>query len=665
MRIDESISSWRSVGKQRQEASSDAVNLCHAVAGMRPSRTTSMVVLAMLGAAIVLLAGAAVFLSSDSFRRMLIDSLAARSGRRIEVNGRFRVDFISFTPHVVAERVIIGNPPWMPPGNTAEIERLSLVCDIPLPWRKTTIRKLEMTGATLHLIRDEASRTNWQTHAPGTPRGGSGHLIRRLYMPNARLDLNDARRHIQFSGKVSAHDVRGADGATWLRIAGAGQLNGRAASFALNGDPLATASRERPYRFTFAERSAAARLSGRGFLPRPFAIDALDATFEVTGASMHDIFFLVGMHLPNTAPFRMSGKLTRRGPRSTFSDMQAHFGESDLGGTIVTERIRDRSHVTADLHASSFRLVDLGRHDASGAPIRTKAAKPLLLPDVQLPLNVLNRRDAAIRFSADTLLMRSMPLHAFDATGTLDRGVLKVPELSAAFRDAHVTGSVTIDARHETPITDADLRVSGLQLGQFFRKAGSQPPLEGLLYARVQIAGRGNSLHQVAASANGTLTAVLPRGSMRASLAELAGPNLRGLGLMLSDKDAATPVRCALASFQARSGTLNAAHLVIDTEPVLITGVGSVDLDSEAVDLTLRGAPKHVRLVRMRSPVYVRGSITHPSLGVNPGRLLAQAGEAAALGIALTPLAAALALVDPGLAQDADCSALVQQGNTH
>jgi uncharacterized protein involved in outer membrane biogenesis len=133
---------------------------------------------------------------------------------------------------------------------------------------------------------------------------------------------------------------------------------------------------------------------------------------------------------------------------------------------------------------------------------------------------------------------------------------------------------------------------------------------------------------------------------------------------MLTAKDAETPVRCALVSFKARDGVLNTEHLLIDTEPVLITGTGAVDLEPETLDLTLHGQSKKVRLVHVRSPVYVRGQILHPSFGMNKGSVVAQAGGAAVLGIALTPLAAALALVDPGLAKDADCGALIEQGRS-
>ncbi len=82
-------------------------------------------------------------------------------------------------------------------------------------------------------------------------------------------------------------------------------------------------------------------------------------------------------------------------------------------------------------------------------------------------------------------------------------------------------------------------------------------------------------------------------------------------------------------------------------------------MDSEAVDLTLHGRPKKMRLMRLRSPVTVGGTLAHPSIGVQARGSVGQAVAAVALGVALTPLAAILAFVDPGLAKDADCAAVI------
>ena len=54
----------------------------------------------------------------------------------------------------------------------------------------------------------------------------------------------------------------------------------------------------------------------------------------------------------------------------------------------------------------------------------------------------------------------------------------------------------------------------------------------------------------------------------------------------------------------------------MDTGPVLIMGEGRIHLDSEELDLTLRGYPKGVRLLRLEAPILVQGPLTHPLIHV-------------------------------------------------
>jgi hypothetical protein len=92
---------------------------------------------------------------------------------------------------------------------------------------------------------------------------------------------------------------------------------------------------------------------------------------------------------------------------------------------------------------------------------------------------------------------------------------------------------------------------------------------------------------------------------------------------------------------------------------VVVNGGGTVNLGDESLNMTLQGAPKSFRLVRVRAPITVTGSLAKPSIGIKSGGALAQAGAAVGLSVLLTPLAAILPFVDPGLAKDADCGALL------
>jgi uncharacterized protein involved in outer membrane biogenesis len=617
------------------------------------------------GAVPVLVVGACfAIVDSEYGHRAFIQHLASSSGRDIQVRGRMQMHLLTPSPSLVWEQVTIGNPPWTRPGTLARIDKLALTFDFPLPWRKAKIRRLEMQGASLDLVRDAEGRGNWFSNPPGRKSSGRGRLIRSIEVRDARIVLHDERRHLDFDGVVSVSDEDGAANAgaaasnAMLQIRARGQLNGQPVALAINSDPLATASYERPYRFAFNEQSAGSHLVGRGSLHKPFSFDELDISFDAAGTSLHDLYYLVGVTLPNTAPFTLTGKMTRDRTRFVYDHLLAHFGKSDLGGRIVTSTVNDRPHLDADVQARWLQLADFGKHAADGRPIQSDKKK-FLLSDANLPIGVLRARDASIKLRADTLVAGPLQLQSLSADAQVEKSVLTVPVLTATFKQSQVKATLRTDATHEQPITDLEIRVAGLELEQF-GKPGRKPPFAGPLQAHVHVVGQGTSLHGLASTANGTLAAVLPRGAMRASLADAAGVSLRSLGLMLSG-DQETPVRCGLAHFKAENGKLNGEHLLIDTEPVLIAGSGGIDLATETLDLQLNGHPKKLRLGRLRTPLYVQGPVAHPSFSMDRSRLLGQAGAAVAIGLAVTPVAAVLALVDPGLAKDADCATLISQ----
>jgi AsmA family protein len=458
-------------------------------------------------------------------------------------------------------------------------------------------------------------------------------------------------------------------------------------------------TRRHPYRFDFTEESSGTRLTGKGNVPQPFDFHFLETTFESAGEDMKDLYFLTGVSLPETGAYHLTGKFTRQDHHLEFTDLDATSGRSDMRGTVLIETKRGGapSHTEADLRSQLLRLSDLGAQAAGRAPTPVDG-KRLVLPDTPFQLQGARKSDAVIDFHAQALEVGRVSLRALAAKVKIDEGTITVAPVSATLREGKVTGGFKIDVSHDVPWADVDFRVVHLKLGLFDRKpagggasadekaagktsagsdraatddgkaiasgaAASPPPLDGPLQARIALKGRGNSIHELASNATGTVTAVLPHGAVRSSLAELAGFDLRGLGLMATGSKADTGIRCGVASFDVKDGTLTAQRLLVDTDPVLITGKGTINLDSEALDLQFEGHPKHPRL-RVRAPLLVRGTFKHPAFSIEAKKPMAQAGGAIALGMLLTPVAAMLAFVDPGLAKDTDCGALLAEAQT-
>jgi len=590
-----------------------------------------------LFALILLVVGLVIALDRGYLQGPLVRFFAIRTGREIRVEGPTQMRLFSRSPSLVAERVYIGNPPWTPPGASAEIGKVILVFNT--TRHGLELASVELESATLHLFRDSTGHANWQQANPDIVAAKALPLVRVLRILDAHVLLDDEYRHLKFDGTVSVDDAQGYAAAAPLRIVGTGRLNGRSVNFEVAGDPLKLASRDKPYQFSFTEHSSGSLFAAKGALLQPFDLQAFDAAIEANGADLKDLYYLIGVTLFNTGPYRLSTEIARRGSSTKFSDLLVTFGQSDIHGGASFDTHRGQSNIEASLNSQMLRLADLGVR-AAGREASAEAAPPFLLSDATPNVAALRRIDGTAMYRVRRVDAGRITLDSVTAKVSVDHGALGITLASPQVLQGKLNAQLNIDARNDMPTVQLDLGVSELQVGQYARTAGAAAALEGPLDLQVALTGRGKSLHQVAASANGTIAATLSHGSVRDSLAELTGIDLRGLGLLAAKNKKLVDIRCGVASFEAHDGTLTAKNMLLDTEPVLIMGEGLVHLDSEALDLVLHGRPKSMRLFQLRSPILIRGTLAHPSIGIQSHN-------------------ASLVIIDRGKARNADCDSLV------
>jgi uncharacterized protein involved in outer membrane biogenesis len=614
-----------------------------------------------LGALFALAAALALAMEAGYFRGPLIRFIAFHVGRTITVDGDLHLHVLTLHPRGTAERVTIGNPPWVPPGTTAAVGRLSFALEWPWVHRPLGIIELTMEDAILSLSRNDAGLANWQWTDPRVPDDTLYPLLRRLSVPSAHVLLKDDTRHLQFDGTIMVTEPSPKEGPPPLRIEGTGQLNGRAVRFGIDGDPLAAADHAKPYRFKFEEQSSGSQLTGGGALPRPFDFRLIDAEFTATGEDLEDLYFLTGVNLINTGRYRLAGKVARRGSKTRFTELQASSGQSDAHGSASIDSSGARAKLDIDLNSQNLRMADLGLR-AAGRDPQGGSGPQWLMSDAALNPRAWRQDDTVATFRARRLEVGSIPVQDVAAALAVDHGILTVTPLTGHVFEGALSAHVKANLTTDDPADNLDLKISDLNLERYLPHGAAEAPLKGLLQARVLAKGHGRSLHEFASSADGTLSAAVPHGAIRAVLADLAGLDLRAIGLLFDKHGPEKPVRCGVASFEAHDGLLAAKTLVLDTEQVLIIGEGTIHMDSEAIDLTLRGHPKRPGF-RVRSPGLVRGTLSHPSFAIQPRDAVAQTAAAVALGVLLTPLASALAFVDPGLTKDADCAALMTEDN--
>ncbi|HKY18752.1 MAG TPA: AsmA family protein [Rhizomicrobium sp.] len=606
---------------------------------------------AFLFAAIVTL----YFLDWNQMRGPIGRYLSHQTGRQVRIDGKLAVKLFTWQPGIDAHGVYVGNPNWVQEPQAAKADRFRVELRLmPLLLGKPILPLVQIDRPDILLVRDASGRTNWDSGGRNPNAAFQLPPIRRFLIRDGHVQINDAVRKLHFTGTVTSEENAGGGRAAFT-LTGAGNLNKSKFLADIKGGPLLNVDQSRPYTFTADVRAGETRALVNGAITQPFRLDRFTAGIQVSGPTLSDLYFLTGLVLPNTPPYRMSLSVTRDGGFYRLTDIAAMVGSSDLHGNLSVDASGDIPSLKGRVTSRLLDFKDLGPLIGGGK--RMPAASRYLLPETVLHTERLRQTNAEVDYSATAIQSRDFPLRSLDTHISLQGGVLNLKPLAFGFVQGKLSGAIRIDARKATPTSSVDARITDIRAENFIKS--SDKPIFGMLEARAVLTGTGKSVHDTASNANGSFTAVVPSGGMRHSLAEWTGIDvLTALSLNLAGDNSNTNLRCAVASFGAKDGVLTSQHIVMDTDPVRVDGTGRINLRDETLDMRLQGKPKNFQLVRVRAPITVKGAWAHPALGVEAGPVLAQGGLGAALGL-LNPFAAILAFIDPGLAKDVNCGPLL------
>lgn len=629
-----------------------------------------------LSAVILLIVGFLVIFDWNWLRGPIGGLASAQLRRTVVLDGELDVHPWSLNPRAEIHDLRIGQPDWAldagarPGGQMATVGRAEASIQLLDALRgRTVLSYVRVRQAKIHLIRDKDGRGNWEFGARNKGRSAKLPAIRRLLIDRADLRLDDAQRKAVFKGVVSTEESTTGEGGGRFLLKGDGSLNRAKFTARVEGEPLLNISPDRPYRFNANVQAGATRIRADGQIDKPFDLNRFGARFQLSGGDMNDLYVLTGVVLPNTPPYRVSGGLVRDGGRWHLNKARGMVGESDVAGQLTVDTSGEKPYLTADLRSRRVDFDDLGAffgmrtRQVGGETKSTPVVGGRLLPDSTLQVDRIRAMNADVKFRADAVNAPGLPLRQFSLDLDLQDGILRLNPISFSLDRGNIKGTVVLNATKDVPHTHLDLRMTGGRIEDWVTtKVQGLPVIEGSLAARLKLSGSGNSVHRAASNANGSLTLVAPRGEVRQAFAELLGVNASaGLIKLLSEDPKTTPLRCAVADFQVKNGVARSNRILIDTGVVLAEGSGSINLEKETMNLRFEGDSKKPRLLRLFLPITVKGPLTKPAVGIETGPLVGQGGLALALG-ALNPFAAILPFVDPGLANDANCNALVREG---
>jgi AsmA family protein len=632
------------------------------------------------------------FIDGNVLKPMVARAVSARTGRHAVIAGDLKLRLFSLTPSAEINGLSLTNPPWAEKPLMFEAKQVALSVSLGRLLRgQVVIPQIKVVEPVINLERDAQGRASWNFEsAAGTPKGSTNPAkiptIRSLLIQNGQLQVLDHIRKLRFGGSLVADEQSGQDDPSAFKVRAKGTLNEKPFSLDASGGPLLNLAPEKPYSFTTHVSAADIKLESHVTVLKPFDLSLLEVSFVVGGKDLADLYYLTGLALPNTATYRLAARVHVSGTTFRAENLSGRVGSSDLEGSVLVEVGGKRPKLTGKLMSRSLNLVDLapslgqpaeaadtlsgpkvpnGKKSSkrsqetaqrSGEPA-PKAAE-WVLPDADLQVERVRGMDADVTYEAASVRAPKLHTTKVDFHLVLNDGVLSLDPLRFVLDQGTFSGTVRIDARSEVPESSLDMRIADVDLSQFKTAKMTEAPLSGLLMGRFKIQGTGGSIHKFASTADGAISLIIPDGKINEAMAELTGINVtQGIGLLLTKKDTQTPIRCSVIDFQAQNGMLNAKNFFLDTTDVLITGRGSVHLGDERLDLAVQGNPKTIRFTRIRAPITVKGTLAHPAIGVDAGKLAKQGAVATALGTLLTPFAAIIAFIDPGHPKNKDCAA--------
>ncbi|WP_223483920.1 AsmA family protein [Pseudomonas sp. A-RE-19] len=602
-------------------------------------------------------------------------------------------------PHVVAEDLSLGNPDWSKQPQMATLKRVELrISPLALLTQRVLIPRIDLTEPNADLQRLADGRANWTfKFDPKDPNAepsnwvvdigaigfDKGHVTLDDQSLKTQLDLliDPLGKPIPFSDIVgekaakSALEKGGAPQNYAFALKVKGQYHGQdLAGQGKIGGLLALQDATRPFPLHAQMKIADTRVELAGTLTDPLNLGALDLRLKLAGASLGNLYPLIGVTLPDTPPYATDGHLIAKlhepdGAVYRYEAFNGKIGESDIHGNLSYVASQPRPKLSGALESNQLLFTDLApligadsnaKQMARGGESKQPTDK--VLPVEEFKTERWRVMDADVEFTGKRIVHNEkLPFNDLYTHLVLTDGVLSLEPLRFGVAGGNLDAQIRLNGRAEPLEGQAKLTARKFKLKQLFPSLDVMKTSFGELNGDADLTGRGNSVAKLLGTADGNLKMLINDGAISRELMELAGLNVGNyvVGKIFGDKE--VKINCAAADFDIKSGLATTRLFVFDTENAIVYIDGTANMATEQLDLTISPESKGWRLISLRSPLYVRGKFIKPDAGVKAVPLMLRGAGMVALGVIAAPAAGLLALIAPSAGEPNQCAPLLEQ----
>ena len=639
-----------------------------------------------LTALILALVVIVIFFPWDLLRGPINRYVSEQLGRRFEITRHLSVDLGS-TSTVRADGIEFANPEWarepyLVKASAAEFDiRLW-----PLLFGKVELPRISLTEPEIGLQQEPDGRRTWAL-SRDTSDSGSSPKIGLLTVDKGTVKYLAPGQGADVFAQFSILSEAGNSMPLMYKASGKWKKEAFTASGRTGGVLQLGKDIEAPFPLEVAAVSGRTTLKAKGSVSNLAEFAGLDATFDIQGRNLEELYRLLGVALPNTPPYKLRGKLGKSGGVWSASQIQGVLGTSDLSGQLSFDTSGEKALLTGKVQSKVLDFVDLApviglpvvstssvsstasvssNSSLTVAPIaktrlqKNSNASGKVLPTAQLDLVRLKSMNADVTYSAaDIRHVKQLPLDSGSVRIKLNNGVLQLDPVVLGVAGGKLAGRMTIDVNKQPASFDTRLDVRAVQLNKLFPTVQTTKTSFGKISGLIDLKGQGNSAAQMLGSSTGNVAVLMGKGELSNILLEFMGLDGGEVIKFLIRGDRNVELRCAAAAFDVKQGLMSSRTIVLDTSDTVISGSGQINLADETLNLLLKPEPKDRSILSLRSPLKIGGTFASPKAGPEAVALAERSGLVIALGL-INPLLALAATIETGPGQDADCQSVLR-----
>ena len=572
---------------------------------------------------VIILVAGAVYLSSnfDHFMQTLTSQIEENTGRNFVV-GEAALE-LSLNPEIELKDVSLSNAEWGSRKQMVMADSLVIKLNLlSLLFGEILFDEIRFVAPVFHLETNAQGRGNWEFLDVRLPimsvdhiEVNKGQVSYQDGMTGRKTGLNIDDLNLQ---KLSESDLQNVEiKAKYLDHFV--KINGRTGS-------LKNWLENVPFILDININSTDAQASVKGEINQPINFKGLNIKINIEAETLSSFSWLADLNFPPVGPVALGARLSDQKNGYKLDDFSADIGGSNVSGPVEIITTKTQPMVTAKLTASDFDTADfkdnvngdMTQNSEEGSQDQAKQDDPFpIFSSKALPLGALKQVDADISLSAKNSTMFAIPVHNLNLKLLLENGLLKIRPITAELANGSFRADLVINASSQTAKMTANFLADQVELGELLKALSGKAHLDGgKTDVEIAINGQGSTMKELVSTLNGHVSSVTGKGQINYDLS-LAGENLifnifKKMN-PLKEKQETTNLDCMVARFDIEDGIATIDKgLAYESESLKILGNGTIDLNSEKINILLSSKSTVARFLQ------VKGSLGKPEVKVNP-----------------------------------------------